>query len=278
LIDRLWIRLAAGVEMALKGAAMFNFAPRRNRGPAGARGWRAYGVGDIHGRLDLLDELLGKIDADIAQRPARKVLLVFVGDLIDRGPNSAQVIERLRTYDRPGVQPMFLLGNHEEVLLRILAGDAGLIAKWLGFGGSECLESYGVDRAKVAALDPDDALELVRKAIPAAHKAFIESFHDSCRFGDYLFVHAGIRPGIDFDQQLQSDLRWIRDPFLFDETDHGFVVVHGHTIRSDVEKRPNRIGIDTGAYRSGVLTALAIEGADTWLLDTRTATQDAMSC
>ena len=257
---------------------MFNFAPRRNRGPAGARGWRAYGVGDIHGRLDLLDELLDKIHEDIAQRPAAKVLLVFVGDLIDRGPSSAQVVERLRTYKHPGVQPMFLLGNHEEVLLRILGGEADLITKWRWFGGAECMESYGVDKASFAALADDEALEVVRGAIPATHRKFIESFHDSCRFGDYLFVHAGIRPGIDFDQQRQSDLRWIRDPFLFDETDHGFVVVHGHTIRPDVEMRPNRIGIDTGAYRSGVLTALAIEGSDTWLLDTRTATQEAVSC
>ena len=94
-------------------------------------------------------------------------------------------------------------------------------------------------------------------------------------FGDYLFVHAGIRPGVEFDQQQQSDLRWIREPFLFDDTDHGFVVVHGHTIRDEVEERPNRIGIDTGAYRSGVLTALAIEGTDRWLIDTRNGTEAA---
>jgi serine/threonine protein phosphatase 1 len=257
---------------------MFNFVPRKQIGPAGARAWRAYGVGDIHGRLDLLEELLDKIHQDIARRPARKVLLIFVGDLIDRGPSSAQVVERLRTYEHPGVRTMFLLGNHEEVLLRILAGEADLITKWRWFGGTQCLESYGVDTARFAELSDEEALEAVRKAIPKEHKDFIESFDDSCRFGDYLFVHAGIRPGVDLDQQRQSDLRWIREPFLFDETDHGFVVVHGHTIRPEVEMRPNRIGIDTGAYRSGVLTALAIEGNDSWLLDTRTATQEAVSC
>jgi serine/threonine protein phosphatase 1 len=256
---------------------MFNFAPRRQSGPAGARGWRAYVVGDLHGRLDLLELLLEKIHDDIDRRPARKVLLVFVGDLIDRGPNSAQVVERLRTYRHPKVQTMFLLGNHEEVLLRILGGEADLITKWRSFGGTECLNSYGVDASELSGLEDDDALALIRTAIPKKHVEFLESFDDSCRFGDYLIVHAGIRPGVEFDQQRQSDLRWIREPFLFDDTDHGFVVVHGHTIRPEVEVRPNRIGIDTGAYRSGVLTALAIEASGSWLLDTRTAAEEAVS-
>jgi serine/threonine protein phosphatase 1 len=248
---------------------MFSFAPRRGSGPAGARGWRAYAVGDIHGRLDLLEQLLDKIHQELARRPARKVLLVFVGDLIDRGPSSAQVVERLRTYEHPRVQTVLLLGNHEEVLLRILKGEADLITKWRWFGGTECLKSYGVDTEKLAGMNDQDALEVVRSAIPRQHVEFLESFDDSCRFGDYLFVHAGIRPGIEFDQQRQSDLRWIREPFLFDETDHGFIVVHGHTIRPEIEIRPNRIGIDTGAYRTGVLTALAIEGSNNWFLDTR---------
>ena len=257
---------------------MLNFAPRRQSGPSGARGWRAYAVGDIHGRLDLLDQLLEKIEQDLERRPARKVLLVFVGDLIDRGPNSAQVIERLRTYDRPGVETVFILGNHEEVLLRVLRGEQDLMTKWRWFGGTECLQSYGVDTGKLAGLSDEEALEIVRSAIPEKHVKFLETFDDSCRFGDYLFVHAGIRPGVEIDQQRQSDLRWIREPFLFDETDHGFVVVHGHTIRPEVEMRPNRIGIDTGAYRSGVLTALAIERSETWLLDTRAATKEHVSC
>lgn len=257
---------------------MFNFAPRRDSGRAGARGWRAYVVGDIHGRLDLLEELLDKIHDEIVERPARKILVVFVGDLIDRGPNSAQVVERLRTYKHPRVRPVFLLGNHEEVLLRILAGESDLITKWRWFGGTECLTSYGVDATKLAALSEEDSLEVIRNAIPKEHVEFLEGFDDSCRFGDYLFVHAGIRPGIEVDQQRQSDLRWIREPFLFDETDHGFVVVHGHTIRPEVEVRPNRIGIDTGAYRTGVLTALAVEGSETWLLDTRSADKEAVSC
>jgi serine/threonine protein phosphatase 1 len=247
---------------------MISSRSRQRKPPAGARGYRAYAVGDIHGRHDLLEELLAKIHADLQHRPADRTLLVFVGDLIDRGPGSAQVIERLRTYDRRGIRPVFILGNHEEVLLRILGGDGSLISSWLRFGGLECLESYGVDPATLRARSAAELLEIVRGAIPSAHADFLRSFVDSCRFGDYLFVHAGIRPGVPVEQQRQADLRWIREPFLLDETDHGFVVVHGHTISTAVEERPNRVGIDTGAYRSGVLTALVIEGSERRLIDT----------
>src|ERR1041384_7905594 len=137
---------------------IFNFMDTDEAKPTGARGYRAYVVGDVHGRLDLLQHLLARVHADIQRRPARRTLLVFVGDLIDRGPESAQVVERLRTYRRDGVQPMFLLGNHEEVLLRILDGDASLITKWRWFGGAECLQSYGVDAAQLGHLSDEDAL------------------------------------------------------------------------------------------------------------------------
>jgi serine/threonine protein phosphatase 1 len=249
---------------------MLGISPRRQSLPVGARGYRAYVIGDVHGRLDLLEKLLAKIHAELEQRPAPKTLLVFVGDLIDRGPSSCQVLERLRTYSRPGVETVFLLGNHEEVLLRILRGEAQLIAKWRWFGGSECLQSYGVNVAELGRASEEEALAIVRRAMPRDHIDFLERFADSCRFGDYLFVHAGIRPGVQLEQQTQADLRWIREPFLRDESDHGFVVVHGHTISDGVEHRANRIGIDTGAYRTGLLTALAIEGPHRWLLDTAT--------
>src|SRR4029079_5906376 len=166
----------------------------RSRGPVGAAGYRAYAIGDIHGRLDLLEDLLAKIHAELQHYPSARTLLIFVGDLIDRGPSSAQVIERLRTYSRTGIQPVFLLGNHEEVLLRILRGDAELITKWRWFGGAECLQSYGVDPQQLAHVSETEALAVVRSAIPRDHVEFLESFVDSCRFGDYLFVHAGIRP------------------------------------------------------------------------------------
>jgi len=250
---------------------LLNFSRGSGTEPKGARGYRAYVIGDVHGRLDLLEDLLAKIHAEMQHRPSRKTLLVFVGDLIDRGPSSSEVIERLRTYRRPGIQPVFLLGNHEEVLLRIVGGDESLIASWLQFGGLQCLESYGVDVSKLRGRSAQQVIEIARATIPANHVEFLESFIDSCRFGDYLFVHAGIRPGIELEFQSQADMRWIREPFLFDDTDHGFVVVHGHTISEEVEDRPNRIGIDTGAYRTGILYALAIEGGDRWLLDTRSA-------
>ncbi len=237
-------------------------------GPAGARGYRAYAIGDIHGRLDLLDLLLADIERERTERASRRTLLVFLGDLIDRGGQSAQVLERLRTYSPTEVRTVFLLGNHEEVLLRILDGDTWLIPSWLQFGGSQCLESYGVDPLKIAGKSANRALTAIRAAIPREHEDFLRSFVDTCRFGDYLFVHAGIRPGVPIEDQLQEDLRWIRDPFLLDESDHGCIVVHGHTISPEVDVRPNRIGIDTGAYRTGVLTALAIEGNDRWYLQT----------
>ena len=248
---------------------MFMFGSRHLDEPAGASGRRAYVVGDIHGRLDLLDELLDKIHADMAGRGPLETLLVFVGDLIDRGPSSNGVVERLRTYSHEDVRTIFLLGNHEEVLLRILEGDSSLIPSWLRFGGAQCLESYGVDPLLLTGVPDDQVIERVRGAVSPEHVEFLRGFVDTCRFGDYLFVHAGVRPGVELHDQRQSDLRWIRDPFLLDDTPHGFVVVHGHTISAEVEERPNRIGIDTGAFATGVLTALGIEGAERWYIDTR---------
>ena len=236
--------------------------------PHGPKGHRAYAVGDVHGRLDLLDQLLAMIEADIAARSPSKNLIVFLGDLIDRGPQSAEVVERLRTWQPGDAQTVFLCGNHEEVLLRVLDGEPAILADWLRFGGSECLASYGLEPAAIMRMEEPDALAAVRAAIPAEHRAFLASFADTFRFGDYLFVHAGIRPGIGVAAQSQTDLRWIREQFLDDATDHGFVVVHGHTISEGVEERANRIGVDTGAYRTGRLTAVAIEGPERWFLDT----------
>lgn len=240
-------------------------APRRASVP---RGTRVYAVGDIHGRDDLLDELLERIEADLTEHPARTSLIVFLGDLIDRGPGSRAVIERLRTMRRPATRAVFLTGNHEEALLRVLDGESRFAGDWLRFGGRECLNSYGVDGVAVAAMGTRDAARAIRKAIPADHAAFMRSFGDTLSVGDYLFVHAGIRPGVTLARQSQADLRWIRDVFLDDERDHGFVVVHGHTISEHVSDVGNRIGIDTGAYRSGILTALVLEGVERRYLQT----------
>ena len=186
------------------------------RSPELPHSYRLYAIGDVHGRDDLLADLLARIEEDSCRRGPARLVLVFLGDLIDRGPASAEVVERLRTYLPPETRLVFLAGNHEEVLLRILDGEAGLIPDWLRFGGAECLRSYGTDPKPLHKLAPDRALDLVRAAIPPAHVEFLRSFVDTFRAGDYLFVHAGIRPGVPLAEQAPSDLRWIREPFLSD--------------------------------------------------------------
>lgn len=240
---------------------------RRDRS-GGPKGQRAYAVGDIHGRLDLLDELLGQIAGDNLARRRARTTIVFLGDLIDRGPQSAGVIERLRTYRPAFAQTVFLMGNHEEVLLRILAGETDVLPNWLKFGGAECALSYGIDPVDLQCRDRASALKILRRAIPKEHVSFLSSFVDTASFGRYLFVHAGIRPGVELDEQLPQDLRWIRFPFLDDESDHGSIVVHGHTISRQIDVRDNRIGLDTGAYTTGVLSAIGIEGDDRWFIQT----------
>jgi len=236
------------------------------KAPRGKDGARVYAVGDVHGCLELLDDMLVRVEADVKDHPVSHAFLVFVGDLIDRGPDSAGVIERLRTYNHPDLKLIFLAGNHEEFFLRVLGGERGVLYYWLDYGGRECVESYGVNAEELMALPEGEAAALLRQHVPESHRLFLESFGDSFRFGDYVIVHAGIRPGLPLDQQSRADLRWIRDPFLGDSADHGFVVVHGHTIVDQVEERTNRIAIDTGAYRTGVLTGLILEGAERRLL------------
>jgi serine/threonine protein phosphatase 1 len=245
--------------------------------PSGQAGARAYAVGDIHGRSDLLEALLATIERDAAVRPAKSTFLVFLGDYIDRGPNSAAVIELLQNYRPSYATPVFLGGNHEDVLLRVLRGDPGLLSAWLKLGGGECAASYGLDSAALGGIDERAAIDRIRAAIPPSHRNFMERCADTFRFGDYLFVHAGIRPGVPFDQQEPSDLRWIREPFLSDTQEHGLVIVHGHSIVPSYEERGNRIAIDTGAYRSGILTALAIEDENRWQLTTPVAERNCLA-
>jgi len=246
----------------------------KSSGQSGPSGHRAYAIGDVHGRLDLLETLLEQIEADDRCRGRAKTVVIFLGDLIDRGPESAGVVERLRTYRPDFAKPVFLMGNHEEVLLRIVKGETVLVPDWLRFGGAECLQSYGVDPGELGKLSERAAQRLIVERIPEEHIAFLSSFVDSASFGTYLFVHAGIRPGVPLASQSTQDLRWIRQPFLHDESDHGRVVVHGHTISEEVELLPNRICIDTGAYRTGVLTALGIQGPDRWLIQTGRETSE----
>ena len=225
-------------------------------------GVRIFAVGDIHGHLGLLDEMLGAIGAEIERLPPARNLVIFLGDLIDRGPDSAGVVERLATMDHQPFRAVFITGNHEEVLLRILDGEASIIADWLRFGGLQCAESYGLDGKALRTMDGGEAARLIRGAVPDRHEQFLRSFADSFSAGDYLFVHAGIRPGLPVEQQSLTDLRWIRSPFLECRDNHPQIVVHGHSISREVEFLPGRIGIDTGAYRSGVLSAVVLEGKD----------------
>ena len=258
----------SGVGSLLKFFRRMSANIAAGRDHAGPDGQRVYAVGDIHGHLGLLDDLLARIEDDILERPVATIGIVFLGDLIDRGPDSAGVVERLSTLRHFPAKALFLMGNHEEVLLRVLNGEPNLAYDWLGYGGDACAESYGVSAPALHAMSEERIAEALRAAIPPAHIAFLESFGDTFRFGDYLFVHAGIRPGVPIEQQQPQDLRWIRHPFLSDGHDHGCMVVHGHTISDGVERRANRIGIDTGAYRSGVLTAAVIEGSELRFLAT----------
>ena len=232
-------------------------------------GLRAYAIGDVHGRLDLLRELIASIETDNAARPPARVYLVFLGDLVDRGPDSRGVVDYLLETSLDFAQPVFLKGNHEEFLLRVLAGEENTILDWLTYGGFECAESYGVSRGVTLNSTPEEIVRRLREAVPESHRAFLEGMADTFRFGDYLFVHAGIRPGVPIAEQSPGDLRWIREGFLDCTSDHGVIVVHGHTIVEKVEQMPNRIAIDTGAYRSGVLTALGLEGAERWFIQAR---------
>jgi len=238
------------------------------RGPARVpRGQRVYAVGDVHGRLDLLDRLLDRVAADAATAPGLCHTLVFLGDYVDRGLDSAGVVERLAAGPPPGFGMVCLKGNHEEIMLRFLE-DVGVGPGWLRFGGLAALASYGVPRppGQADAEWLEQAQAILRERMPPHHLAFLRHLRPYLALGDYLFVHAGIRPGVPLERQVADDLLWIRDEFLDSAADHGRVVVHGHTIVPEAEVRPNRIGIDTGAFSSGVLTCLVLEGEERWLM------------
>lgn len=231
-------------------------------------GVRIYAIGDVHGRLDCLDDLLFRIDADERARGAARSELVFLGDLIDRGPHSAEVVQRALELQRSGRGARFLMGNHEEVFLKALAGSPEALRFFVKIGGRSTILSYGFDAGEYESLDYDDLLPRLIERVPDDHVAFLRGFEDRIAIGDYLFVHAGIRPRVPFAEQTGGDLRWIRSDFLDFRGDHGAIVVHGHTITEAVDERSNRIGIDTGAFASGCLTALGLEGGERWFLST----------
>ena len=224
-------------------------------------GLRVYAIADVHGCKKQMVQLLEAIEHDRTGFSGT-THLVFLGDLIDRGPDSSGVLEHVLTAELPADEVTFLMGNHEEFMLDCYEGKTERYAQWLRFGGIETMKSYGVSREQIFSkgFDLSAAMKL---AVPPGHLAFMRSFQDTLRLGDYLFAHAGIRPGTKLEDQSPKDLRWITTEFLTDETDHGFTVVHGHTIGPEIMRQSNRIGIDTGCYKSGVLTALILEGDET---------------
>jgi serine/threonine protein phosphatase 1 len=220
-----------------------------------------YAIGDIHGESSKLDLMHSMIRADARGRAADRKVAVYLGDYVDRGPDSAGVVERLVGDPLPGFETVFLKGNHEEFMLHFLeTGDSS--SGWFHNGGLDTLEGYGVEVRGHSLWRPDsgelrDALD---EKLPDSHRRFLGTLGLYHIEGDYLFVHAGIWPGRALEEQTAADMLWIRNRFLESNKDHGFMVVHGHTPRDFPEIRPNRIGIDTGAVYGGKLTALALEG------------------
>lgn len=225
--------------------------------PSAPADTRIYAVGDIHGCADLLAETTARIDDDISRRPVPYVLEIYLGDYIDRGPDSKAVLDMLavRLVRHHAV---CLRGNHEELLQHFLQ-DAAAFSQWRQLGGLQTLASYGV----VPRGMPESEITLQHRfhnVFPETHALFLQCLRDSFTCGDFFFAHAGVRPEVPVEQQHPDDLLWIRQEFLQSEADHGKYVVHGHTPVPYPDIRHNRINIDTGAYRSGTLTCVAIEG------------------
>lgn len=239
----------------------------QNTTPEIAAGKRLYAIGDVHGRADLLQEIHATILDDAAGFQGDRQI-VYLGDVVDRGQESRQVIELLLDQPLPGFEAIHLMGNHEYAVLTFLDNPES-IPGWLSWGGREMLYSYGIR----SGLNPSP-VELrklageLKMTMPSEHIEFLESGRLCYQEGGYYFVHAGIRPGVALEKQRFEDQLYIREPFISSTKDHGAVVVHGHTICEEVELLPNRIGLDTGAYYSGVLSCLVLEGTEKRLLQT----------
>lgn len=231
--------------------------------PTLPRGVRLYTVGDIHGRADLLDRLHQRIAVDAESANGVACHIVYLGDYVDRGAQSPEVIDRLCGGPPPGFGVIHIKGNHDDVMLRFL-GDIRFGPQWLRFGGLATLAGYGI--ALPSTGSAEERLTRIqtdlRATLPQRHYEFLRSLRPHLTVGDYFFAHAGVRPGVPLDRQTERDLLWIREDFLNSNRDFGKVVVHGHTIVGEPEVRPNRIGIDTGAFATNRLTCLVLEGAE----------------
>jgi serine/threonine protein phosphatase 1 len=240
---------------------MIAFQPstsRTKRRPRVPDGVRIYAIGDVHGRADLLEQVLARIDAQMAAHPAFRPVEIFLGDYIDRGPASREVLDRLIARSRVR-QTVCLRGNHETFIVDFM-NDPAVLSEWRQYGGLETLLSYGlVPSVKV---DPADHARLAAafgQALPESHRRFLGGLKSSFTCGYFFFVHAGVRPGIPLKKQRDEDLLWIREDFLLCEEDLSKIVVHGHTPVLQPDIRPNRINIDTGAFATGKLTCLTLE-------------------
>lgn len=232
-------------------------------------GSRVYAIGDIHGRADLLESLHGKILRDVLGFDGARKVVVYLGDYVDRGMQSREVIDLL--LDRPltGFERIYLKGNHEQALLDFLA-DARVATDWMTYGGDATLYSYGVglDGPRTSPGVLQTLQRKFRENLPRRHEDFMRNLVLTHIEGDYMFAHAGVKPGVALTQQEENDLLWIREEFLNSDENWGKVVVHGHTITRSPEVKRNRIGIDTGAFASGTLTCLVLEGGDGRFIDT----------
>ena len=242
---------------------------RFRRRPTTAPHERVYAIGDIHGRLDLFTRLIRRIEADsaAARAPKRRGRVIILGDFIDRGPDSRRLVHLLMAAQQRSSRLIVLLGNHEAAMLDSIAGDAQAQAGWLGFGGEATLESFGVDPPR----EGEDRYAFADRLAQGLTAPVVEWLRErplSFRSGDYFFCHAGVRPGVPLARQARDDLLWVRDSFMTSGRHHGAVVVHGHSIVDAVEVRPNRISLDTAAYRTGVLSAVCLDGADGWIIAT----------
>lgn len=218
---------------------------------------RVYAVGDIHGMSHLLDKMFDEIDAHQAAAPEAVCIEVFLGDYVDRGPDSYGVIERLIEPPRHGRERICLLGNHEEAMMHALH-DPTALARWRSFGADATLLSYGID-ARTGGGQANAIQPLLNAALPVSHLRFLESLPRMAQIGDVLFVHAGIRPGVPIEEQDAHDLIWIRDEFLSSEEPFPAHVVHGHTPSRGPDHRAFRTNVDTGAVYGGALTAAVME-------------------
>lgn len=227
-------------------------------------GQRVYAIGDIHGRLDLFEALIAAVEEDDAQSETAETTVILLGDLVDRGPDSAGVINAARLWQAQR-KVRIIGGNHEEMFLEAFA-NKDVLRQFLKHGGRETLLSYPIDPATYAAAEFEELQALMAQAVPQDDRDYIAAFERGIMIGDYFFTHAGIEPGIPIDNQNIRTMRWIREPFLSHKGYHGAIVVHGHSIFEEVEVRSNRIGIDTGGYIHGVLTALRLEGTSQRLL------------